>query len=422
PGGGGSEESNSPPIPADNCKNLPDFMVTPLTRVGRSAKGEDYCFAKWNKGVFIKEIEAVASSGSLRYIRVVYTDGTIQEAGKKVADDGKHRFGTVKWDPWRDYFNEFSMNDGGFNGGVGRIKLEMSNKCGGDTTCRLDAGGYWDKPPVMQRIPRGSSDQGMLLGIQLNAGDVIEYLTPMFSKARPEKVTLGEPSFEPTFEELNSKPFDERQLEVVRTSHVLYNRRANKPVEMGIDLYLQVEQGTKVNWQSQTGKEWGGELGGTIGGGFDWEVGLPEMVSGKINGKLDITGKWVIKNVKMDFDGGENSTITRTMSRVTVNTVVDPGEAALCQVVAIQSKANIQYHSMMTQHFSNGDSYSYPVQGVLRDSRVTEAISICEDVNEDNKEEAAAADFVIEQSGTYCNDGTRVGDTGMSDEELRKAC
>jgi hypothetical protein len=76
----------------------------------------------------------------------------------------------------------------------------------------------------------------------------------------------------------------------------------------------------------------------------------------------------------------------------------------------------------MTQHFSNGDSYSYPVQGVLRDSRVTEAISICEDVNDDNKEEAAAADFVIEQSGTYCNDGTRVGDTGMSDEELRKAC
>ena len=37
------------------------------------------------------------------------------------------------------------------------------------------------------------------------------------------------------------------------------------------------------------------------------------------------------------------------------------------------------------------------------------------------QDEAAAA-VVIEQSGTYCNDGTRVGDTGMSDEELREAC
>jgi hypothetical protein len=36
------------------------------------------------------------------------------------------------------------------------------------------------------------------------------------------------------------------------------------------------------------------------------------------------------------------------MSRVTVNTVVDPGKAALCQVVAIQSNANIQYHSMVS--------------------------------------------------------------------------
>ncbi|KAF9776374.1 hypothetical protein IL306_005457 [Fusarium sp. DS 682] len=133
----------------------------------------------------------------------------------------------------------------------------------------------------------------------------------MFSKGRPEEVTLGEPSFIPTFEELNSKPFEERQLEVVRTSHIVYNRRTDKPVEMGVDLYLQVEQGTKVNWQSQKGTEWGGELGGTVGGSFDWEIGLPEMISGKANGKAEITGKWVLKNVKMDFKGGENSTITR---------------------------------------------------------------------------------------------------------------
>ncbi|KAM0257394.1 hypothetical protein ACHAPA_011776 [Fusarium lateritium] len=422
PGGGSGEESNSPPNPEDNCRNLPDFMDLPLTRVGRTAGGEDHCFAKWNKGVFIKEIEASASPGSLRYIRVVYTDGTISEAGKKVADDGHHRYGTVRWDPWSDYFNDFSMNDGGFNGAIGRLVLEMSNQCGGSETCRLDAGNYQDKPAVMRRIPRGLSDQGMLMGIQLNAGDVIEYMIPMFSEGRPEKVTLGEPKFTPTFEELNSRPFEDSQLSVTRTSHVVYNNRKEETVEMGIDLYLQVEKGTKVNWQTQSGKEWGGEIGGTIGGGFDWEVGFPEMVGGKVNGKLDITGKWVGKNVKMDFKGGENATIIRTMSRVNVITKVQPGKAALCQVVAIQSKTNIRYSAMLTQHFTTGDSYSYPVQGVFRDSQVTNAVSECLDVTDENQDEADAADFTIEESGTYCNDGTRVGDTGMSDEELRKAC
>lgn len=100
-------------------------------------------------------------------------------------------------------------------------------------------------------------------------------------------------------------------MEIVRTSHVVYNRRADKPVEMGIDLYLQVEKGTKVNWNTQMGWESGGEIGGTIGGGMEWDIGLPEMIWAKVNGKLDVSGKWVGKKVDMNFNGGEDSEIVR---------------------------------------------------------------------------------------------------------------
>ncbi|KAF5020271.1 hypothetical protein F66182_7705 [Fusarium sp. NRRL 66182] len=419
PAGGGSEESNSPPDPTKNCYGIQKFMQLPI-KVGESDGGEPLCFAKWNKGVFPKEIEAWATEGSLHYIRVVYTDGTDDEAGKKPPDTPKHRNGVVKWDPWHDYFNDFSLTEGGFNNGVGRIKLEMSNKCGGDQTCRLDAGAYWANPPPLVRIPRGGSDQGMLLGISLRAGDIIDSMTPLFSKSKPVRVSLGDAQFTPSFEELNTLPFEKRMMDVLRTTHLVYNRRASTPVEMGIDLYLQVEKGHKVTWQTQKGSEKGGEAGGTIGADISFPVGIPAVEKWGLKG--EVSGKYVVKNVDMKFDGEEDSTITRTQSRIHLTTVVEPGKAVLCQVIAIQSRANIQYDSVLTQHFANGDSYTYPVTGYFEDSRVTDAISDCVDVNDENEDEANAADFTIDQSGTYCNDGTRVGDTGMSDDELLKAC
>ena len=61
-------------------------MQLPI-KVGESDGGEDMCFAKWNQGVFPREIEAWASEGSLRWIRMVYNDGTQVTAGKKPAAD-----------------------------------------------------------------------------------------------------------------------------------------------------------------------------------------------------------------------------------------------------------------------------------------------------------------------------------------------
>jgi len=55
----------------------------------------------------------------------------------------------------------------------------------------------------------------------------------------------------------------------------------------------------------------------------------------------------------------------------------------------------------------------------------TDAYSNCFDIDEDDeddKKDADSADFVITESGTYCPDGERVGNTGMSDSELLNAC
>ncbi|KAJ4226324.1 hypothetical protein NW759_004910 [Fusarium solani] len=106
-------------------------------------------------------------------------------------------------------------------------------------------------------------------------------------------------------------------------------------------------------------------------------------------------------------------------------TKVKAGGEAFCQVVAVQSKMDIEYEAVLTQHFENGDAYSYPVFGRYRESQATDAYSNCFDIDEDdedNKKDADAADIVITESGTYCPDGERVGDTGMSDAELLNAC
>ncbi|KAJ4255817.1 hypothetical protein NW757_004439 [Fusarium falciforme] len=423
-GGGGGEESNTPPNPGENCGLPQKWMQLPI-KVGESDGGEDMCFAKWNQGVFPREIEAWASEGSLRWIRMVYNDGTQVTAGKKPAADKNHRYGTVKWDPWHDSFDKFSLYAGGFKNGVGRMVLELSDTCGSDK-CSLDAGAYWPGgPPPEVDVPRGEKRDGMLLGFRLRAGDIIDSLTPLFSKSKPVKVTLRDAKFSPTWQELNARPFDGRQMEVIEASHVLFNNRDEEPVDMAVDLFLTVETGTKVTWAKEKGHEDGGEVGATIGAEYSWEAGIPEVAVAQNKKKIEVTAKYVGKQIRRTVDGGETSEFKRVQSRHTLMTKVKAGGRAFCQVVAVQSKMDIEYKAVLTQHFENGDAYSYPVFGRYRESQATDAYSNCfgiDEGDEDDKKDADSADIVITESGTYCPDGERVGDTGMSDAELLNAC
>ena len=65
------------------------------------------------------------------------------------------------------------------------------------------------------------------------------------------------------------------------------------------------------------------------------------------------------------------------------------------------------------------------MEGKFQNSAASNAISYCEDINPDEDKEASSASNkvpVIEESGTYCLDGKKVGDNGMSDDELKDAC
>ena len=67
------------------------------------------------------------------------------------------------------------------------------------------------------------------------------------------------------------------------------------------------------------------------------------------------------------------------------------------------------------------------MEGQFQNSASSEAISYCQDINPDEDKEASdvTADGrvpVIKESGTYCLDGKKVGDKGMSDDELKDAC
>jgi hypothetical protein len=189
----------------DDCSDLPGF-VEPPESVGTGTSGGNFCLAKWRRGTFPYIIEAWADVNCLRWIRVRFTDGSEETVGSKPGDDGHHRTGTVTWNPWVDTFTKFSLWDDGWNGGVGRMVLELSTKCG-ETACGLDAGKYWDNPPPEHPISRGPEGQGMLLGFEGVQGDCIDSLKPIFSKSKPEKVVLRDAKFNPTFEELNEKPF-----------------------------------------------------------------------------------------------------------------------------------------------------------------------------------------------------------------------
>lgn len=150
-------------------------------------------------------IEVRADVDAVRYLRVGFTDGTEIIRGVAVGDDGHQRYGTIRWDPFNDHFLTFSLWDGGWNGGVGRIVLETSNLCG-TTTCKIDVGKYWDSPPAEQKVDLGPSGRGMLLGFFGASGDDLDGLQPLITKTAPQGAVLNNMVVKPSFEDLNNNP------------------------------------------------------------------------------------------------------------------------------------------------------------------------------------------------------------------------
>jgi hypothetical protein len=291
---------NPPVTDADRCpqdpRNFPNFF-TLNSWLGNLNTGSPMCIGKWNKGTFPNDIEAWADERCLRWMKIGFTDGTNVEIGKKPGDDGHHRTGRVTWNPFGDKFDEFSLWEGGWNGGLGRIVLEMSNHCQGSSACRLDAGAYWDNPPARYTVQRGSNGDGMLMGFDVRHGDCIDMLAPYMTDSGTEKVILNNFQFEPTFEELNERTFEERNITAIQDSIILANRREKDDVVMSVESYLITEQQHKLSLATEDGRELGAEIGYTIKGEIDVWVAEP---SAEFNGKF--SSKFVHKNVETSED------------------------------------------------------------------------------------------------------------------------
>lgn len=103
----------------------------------------------------------------------------------------------------------------------------------------------------------------------------------------------------------------QRQMNAVQASHTFTNRRTEGDVTMGIDVFLITEQQFKSTFSHEGGKEWGGEVGGTIGGEIVWKSGIPVIAQSEAKGKVEVTGKYVMKNIVKDVTGTEESKLTR---------------------------------------------------------------------------------------------------------------
>ncbi|KAF5004751.1 hypothetical protein FDECE_8741 [Fusarium decemcellulare] len=403
------------PIPADNCGAPQPFFALSGT-VGRIE--EPICAAKWNKGTFPNSITAKATVNCLKWLKIGYTDGTeMILGGKEPGDDGHHRFGTVNWNPFVDTFAQFSLWDGGWDGGVGRMKIEMSNKCGGEGVCALDAGKYWDNPPDEYAVPRGVGNNGMLLGLLADQGECIDGLQAYFSNSKPSRVKLTDATFSPSFEELNQRPLDQRMMTAVQATQILHNQRQDAEVEMGVDLYLitetQLKGTTSSENSTQTDWQWGRS--------FKFELGIKageSVVEYKPGGELSYS--WGGQEIHRVLESTEDTELKRQQTRYYLSTKVKAGMRVQCTAVAVQGRVNLRYSATLEQIFESGDSYSYPVVGSFENAQSSQAITFCKDLAPE--EEAAADALIITESGTYCRDGRRVGDTGMSDTDLLAAC
>jgi hypothetical protein len=70
--------------------------------------------------------------------------------------------------------------------------------------------------------------------------------------------------------------------------------------------------------------------------------------------------------------------------------------------------------------FKEGKSFSYTAVGKFQNTESSQAITQCDDMPFNAAAPAGAAS--IFESGTYCSDGRRVGDTGMLDADYMQAC
>jgi len=179
--------------PGELCdpEKLPDVFAKDEKSVGQCG-GTGFCLAPWKKGSFINSIDAESDGNGIRWLRLGFTDGTFVEKGNHSAEPDK-KAGSLKWDPWKQWFDEFVLHDGGWNNNVGKMFLKV-----GDASLDL---GQSKNPEV--KPTRGPKGAGMLMGFAGSSGWNIDCIRPIFSVGRPSAAVINNITFTPSFTDLN---------------------------------------------------------------------------------------------------------------------------------------------------------------------------------------------------------------------------
>ncbi|KAK0099309.1 hypothetical protein ONS96_008539 [Cadophora gregata f. sp. sojae] len=395
-----------------NCPRKQDFMA-PLFTVGNADGGEEWCMGHWTRGVFPLLIEARATTNALAYIRIQYSDGSIEAHGEAVPDpDDKHRYGTITMDALVNTFSHFVLSGDGWDGGVGRLEAGITGKPADD----IDAGKYYgDSSPPVLRYTRGLDGKGILLGFYGRSGDRIDMLQPYWTNSGLDKVVLTDEVFNPSFESLNKKPFEERGLQAVQDTYVLFNNRSSEDVTMTADIWLDVQTQTSINVGSENSSEFGWAIGAALKGEIKFNSGFPKIAEGSFGAELK--GEWEKKYVDTVLKSKEDTETKNARARYTLSTIVKPGQKVRCDATAFQGRVNIGYTAKATVMFLDGTSFEYPARGTYVNAQYSAAYANCNDIPVDTSTDSRT----ITESGTYCY-GRRIGGTGLTDAQLDQLC
>ncbi|KUJ11379.1 uncharacterized protein LY89DRAFT_739567 [Mollisia scopiformis] len=394
-----------------NCPDRQNFMA-PLNTVGDAEGGVEFCLGHWTEGIFPQVLGGKATENALAYISLEYSDGSNEAYGTSVADDGHHRYGSIDYSALVDTWSHFILSGDGWDGGVGRLEVGLVGAESED----IDIGKYYDSTPPVFTYNRGTDGKGILLGFYGRAGDRIVMLQPYFTNSGLDRVIMTDQVFTPSFESLNALPFEERMMEAVQSSYILFNNRTSEDVTMQADLYLEVTAQTSMNVGSQKSHEYGTELGWAVKGEIKGKIGTPEV---EIGGSVEQNGKYVMKWTDTTLNSKEDTEAHTIRARYVVSTVVKAGQKVQCDVIAYQSRVNIAYTATATVQLLDGTSFSYPAAGNFVNAASSSAYTTCNDVDVSKTTDDA---HTITESGTYCLDGTRVGDVDQSDDFLDQYC
>lgn len=89
-----------------------------------------------------------------------------------------------------------------------------------------------------------------------------------------------------------------------------HTNNLDTPTEVDVELRITYSKQTKVSFGTEQDQEKGGEIGSTIGGEIAWKVGIPFAVEESGKTKMEVTGKYVQKDVYKTMNSEEDTEST----------------------------------------------------------------------------------------------------------------